>query len=52
VHDSLLVHVLERAGDLINVLPDALLWKGDILFDVALHDLLQVALLSPLNSDE
>ena len=52
MHDSLLVHVLERACNLIDVLYDALLLKVDLVLHGLLDDELEVALLGPLDRDE
>ena len=52
MHDSFLVHVLERACNLIDVLYDALLLKVDLVLHGLLDDELEVALLGPLDRDE
>ena len=46
------MHVLERAGNLIDVLYDALLLKVDLVLHGLLDDELEVALLGPLDRDE
>ena len=46
------MHVLKRSSDLTNVFPNPFFWKTDILFYIALHDLLQVAFFRPFDSDK
>ena len=52
MHNSLLVHVLERASHLVDVLPDALLGELDIFFDGAFEHEFEIALFRPLDRDK
>lgn len=52
MHDSLAVHVLECACDLVNVSPHLLLWKADFILLSSLHNHLEVAFLGPLDGNE
>jgi len=52
MHNTLFMHVLKRACNLTNVFPYPFLGKTDVLLNVALHDLLQVAFFRPFDSDK
>jgi hypothetical protein len=52
MHNALFMHVLKRSSDLTNVFPNPFFWKTDILFYIALHDLLQVAFFRPFYRDK
>ena len=52
MHNALFMHVLKRACNLTNVFPYPFLGKTDVLLNVALHDLLQVAFFRPFYRDK
>lgn len=52
MHDALAVHVLEGARNLMDVPPNLLLGKSDLVLLSPLHDQLQIALFGPLHGDE
>jgi hypothetical protein len=52
MHDSLLVHVGEGTGYLVDVLDDHALLKVDFVLYGLLDDQLEVTLLCPLDCDE
>ena len=52
MHDSFAMHVLQSAGDLVDISPNLLLWKADFIFTGSLHYHLEVAFLGPLYGNE
>lgn len=52
MHDSVLVHMLQSACNLVNVLPNAAFRKGNVFFNRSLDNQLQVAFLHILDGNE
>ena len=46
------MHVSQSTGNLMDILPDPLLWKAYVFFDCFLNDELEVTFLCPFDRDE